>query len=277
MRFTARTLALIAGLSLAGCKGEKAPTPDTAGGAQPTASAVEPKPPEKPAQKPVDPASGFPLGNPQPSGPPLQVLPGQGVGPIRFGATFATVARHMQRPCDERTETRCLYIDQAVDFTMKDGVVDGIYAVRRDRPAPPRANGKPRYFGTFFGGLPPDLSLGVHKHIVLEELSPPERIETLPTPDQNGTVERHYYDGLVLEFDKLPNGNTVLGAIRVSPSKTAKNPYKGPSTTDKLGLPPPRIPQSITPKSPMGAGSDFLNPEDKPKPPEQNAPPAKKQ
>jgi hypothetical protein len=154
----------------------------------------------------------------------------------------------MQRPCDERTETRCLYIEKAVDFTMKDGVVDGIYVVRRDRPAPPRPDGTPRYFGTYYGGILPDIALGLHKHIVEEELHPPERVEKLPAPDaQNGTVERHYYDGLVLEFDKLPNGNTVLGAMRITPSKTAKNPFNKPSTSDRIGLPPPSGPKVPAP------------------------------
>ncbi len=191
----------------------------------------------------------------------MPVLPGQGLGPIRFGSNFESVARHMTRPCDELRETRCLYVDQAVDFTMKDGVVDGIYVVRRDRPAPPAKDGSPRYFGTYFGALLPDISLGVHKHIVLEELRAPDKIEKLSEPlDQNGTLERHYYDGLVLEFDRLPNGNIVLGAMRVLPSKTATNPYQRPSTSDKLGLPPEAPKPKAAPGAP-GAGIDFLNPD----------------
>jgi hypothetical protein len=240
MRSSALTLALLAAIALPGCKNDKAPA-GTEGTAPLGAPSAPPKAPPTPKKGPIP--EGFPQGNPRSLGPPLQVMPGQGIGPIRFGATFDTVARHMQHPCDERTETRCLYIDQAVDFTMKDGVVDGIYVVRRDRPAPPRADGQPRYFGTYFGGMLPDIALGVHKHIIEEELHPPERIEKLPAPDANGTVERHYYDGVVLEFDKLPNGNTVLGAMRILPSKTAKNPFKKPSTSDKLGLPPPSTPK----------------------------------
>lgn len=232
MLIQARTTLLALCLGLGACKGE-APAPKGSSSA-PAPSAA--KGLKKPSSR-----AGYPLGSTSTIGFPMQVLPGQGIGPIRFGATFDTVERHMTRPCDERSETRCLYVHQAVDFTMKDGVVSDIYVVRRDRPAPPTKSGEQRYFGTFFGRLATDIALGLHKHVVDEELRAPDRVEKLPAPDANGTVERYYYDGLVLEFDKLENGATVLAAMRILPSKTATDPVKAPapSASAPASAPPP--------------------------------------
>lgn len=165
-----------------------------------------------------------PLGHALPVGPPLTILPGQGIGPIRFGATFATVERHMQNPCDERTETKCVYVKQAVEFTMKDGVVAHIQLHRRDRPAGKTADGKPRYFGSYYGGLPPEIVMGLHKHVAVAELRPADRVEVLPQPDANGTVERHHYPGLIVEYDRVANGNTVLGGFQILPAEDPKSP-----------------------------------------------------
>lgn len=165
-----------------------------------------------------------PLGNPTAVGPALEVVPGRGIGPIRFGATFATVERHMDNPCDLRTETQCIYTKQAVEFTMKEGVVDGIQVHRRDRVAGKDPNGETLYYGSYFGGLPPKVVLGVHKHIAVSELRPADRIEKLDPPSEHGTVERHHYPGLVLDYDRLPNGNTVLAGFRILNDPKAESP-----------------------------------------------------
>lgn len=217
--------ALVASLLLVSVSGCKRETPGPSEGSPaPSASATPAPAAPGPSAKPRRP--GYPLGSTTTIGYPLEILPGKGLGPIRFGAKAETVERHMTRPCDIRTETRCLYINQAVDFTLKDGVVSGIYVVRRDRPAPPKADGSARYFGTFLGGMSGGFALGLHRHVVDQELRAPDRVEELKTPDENGTVARYYFDGLVLDFDELENGSTVVGAARILPSPTGTNPVK---------------------------------------------------
>lgn len=144
-------------------------------------------------------------------GPELVVVPGVGLSAIRFGATFDTLERQMTAKCEVRTETRCTFVDQAVDFTMKDGVVVGMKVNRRGRAVP----GIPgRLFGFFKGFAPPQVQLGLHRHIVHEELGLKlERSEDVKGPD--GLVAREYYPGLVIEYDQLPNGNVVAGAFEV--------------------------------------------------------------
>ncbi len=213
---TFRPLLLAALLSAAtGCskaqkeKGEAAPGASTP--AAPTASA-----PAKPLYAPKK-----PLGNPRPAGPPQIVLPGKGIGAIRFGATWKTVERHMAAPCTLRTDDHCIYVDEAIDFTMKDGVIDRIDIHLRDRPAGKGPDGKQRYYGTFNGVIRPDFMLGMHKHVLLEGVGQPTRVEKVSSPGPTGLVERHHYDGMILDYDKLENGNVVLAGIEVYPSKTA--------------------------------------------------------
>ncbi len=245
----AARLVLLASVLLASATGCKREAPSESGGAPsaapsaPGASAHQAAP--APSAKPH--RAGYPLGNTTTIGYPLEILPGKGLGPIRFGAKVETVERHMTRPCDIRTETRCLYIDQAVDFTLKDGVVSEMYVVRRDRPAPPKADGSARYFGTFLGGMTGGFALGLHRHVVDQELRAPDRVEELKTPNENGTVARYYYDGLVLDFDQLENGSTVVGAARIVPSPTGTNPVKvaaAPSAAPGAPKAPPAPPKA---------------------------------
>lgn len=215
-------MGLLVGPLLGGCKGE-----DSESKPAPAEQAAEQNAGQKEAfaaEPAASAARSGPLGNPLPVGPPLEILPGQGIGPIRFGATFATVERHMANPCDERTETKCIYVKQAVEFTMKDGVVAHIQLHRRDRPAGKTAEGKPRYYGSYYGGLHPEIVMGLHKHVAVAELQKPERVESLPKPDPNGTIERHHYPGLIVEYDRIPNGNTVLGGFQILPAPDAKSP-----------------------------------------------------
>lgn len=181
-----------------------------------------------------------------PLGPRLIVDPGKGIGAIRFGATVETVERHMDASCEIKTEDKCIYVRQAVEFAFEDGVVSGIRAYRRDR----RVNGtnEPQFYGTFRGILFPTIMLGLFRHVVIEEFGEPQKIEPLSGPD--GQVERHTYDGVLFEYDKLENGNIVLAAIEVVPSKTAK-----PGPQRKSGQ--PDVPDSTTaaPPAPEGAPS----------------------
>lgn len=151
----------------------------------------------------------------EPIGPELIVAPGRGISAIRFGTNFETLARHMEGPCDVRTETRCVYIAQAVDFTMKDGVVVGMKIHRKDRHVP----GLPeRVFGIFKGMMPPSIQFGLHRHIVAEEIKmKPERVENISDGGVDGLVAREHYPGVIVEYDRLPNGNVVAASFEVVP------------------------------------------------------------
>lgn len=189
-----------------------------------------------PATPPTPAYARYTKGNPATLGPELVILAGRGVSATRFGATFETIERHMASPCDVRTETRCLYVDRAIDFTMKDGVVSGIKIQRRDRRVPGLT--EERYFGSFHGYLPPSIMPGLHRHVVEEEFGAPDRKEPV-TDGAEGLIERHFYDGLALEYDKLENGNVVLSSIEIIPSKTAKDRSLGaaaPAGERSLGV-----------------------------------------
>lgn len=207
--------ALCIGL-LAGCNKSKPQETEQAAAAAsaPANPAAEKTSTEKPTVAKV-----LAQGHMTPLGPPMVVVPGVGISAIRFGATFETVERHMGAPCDIRTETRCAYVRQAVEFSFKDGVVSGMRAERRDRQVKdPDAKGE-KFYGTFNGGMRPDIRFFLHRHIVVEEFGEPKKKEPLQGAD--GQVEKHIYDGLVLEYDKLENGNVVLSAMEILPDPKA--------------------------------------------------------
>jgi hypothetical protein len=192
-----------------GCKKRSPPAPE-----RPTASA----PPVPSATPPVP---RGPVGNIKPVGPRQVVVPGKGITAIRFGATTETIERHMQAPCDVKTETRCLYVMQALDFTLEKGVLVRARAERRDRPVP----GAPdRAFGTFYGGMAPDITMGLHRHIVHEEFGQPERSEAFSPSAGLGLTHRDFYSGLTLEYDRISNGNEVLSAMEVFPAENPATP-----------------------------------------------------
>ncbi len=195
---------------LAGCTCSE-PTTDSELKAQPAEQA---SPPAAPSTPPVE---QRPKGHPVPTGPRLVVVPGKGLSAIRFGTTVETLARHMAAPCDIQTEAKCIYVRQALEFDLKEGVVSGMKAHRRDR----QVQGAPgdQFYGTFFGSALPEIMLGLHQHVVIEEFGEPQKREPLQGPD--GQTERHFYDGVIFEYDKIENGNVVLSAIEVVPSLTA--------------------------------------------------------
>jgi hypothetical protein len=120
-----------------------------------------------------------------PVGPQLAILPGEGIGPIRFGATQATIERLMEAKCDA---------------------------------------GRARSYGVFNGYIPPDprrdrplnVMFGMHVPGVEEALGKALRVEQAPAGNPNSTVEVHHYPGVVLEYDRIPEASVpVLGGIRV--------------------------------------------------------------
>lgn len=193
-----------------------------------TTSTQPPVTEQVPEQKPAAEAVQPPKGNPMPTGPRLVAMPGKGLSAIRVGATRETIERHMGEPCDIVTDDRCAYIDEAVEFFLEDGTLVRIKAHRRGRSV----NGtKDQYYGTFRGVLLPTIMMGLHRHIVLEEFGEPEKKEPVNPPGPDGLVDRHFYDGIILEYDLIDNGNTVLAGMEIFPSDTAK----------EVTLPPPPV------------------------------------
>ena len=154
-------------------------------------------------------------------GPAFPILPGQGVGPIRFGATKATIERLMGVPCDDSTETLCRYVGRAVDFKLEGGVVTEIRVSRKGREAKRAPDGSVIEYGFYSGALLPDLYFGMRPEALQEQLGKPQKVETITPPGPDGLAERHFYDGVTLEYDRWSNGNLVLGAAILTKSATA--------------------------------------------------------
>jgi len=205
------------------------------------APAAEPTP-EASVEKPAETPKPLALGHVYSVGPRLVLMPGKGAGAIRFGATVETIERHMEGPCDKVTAERCLYARQAVEFFLTDGKVSRIKAHRRDRKVTDPAPGKDEYFGTLAGIVQPTILLGLHRHVVLEEYGEPSKKEEVSPPGPDGLVDRHYYDGIVFEYDQIENGNIVLAAIEIQPSQTPYVPkVTQPSTGAPKGPPKPEV------------------------------------
>jgi len=201
---------------LTGCK-----KPVEKSGPEPVARAT-PAPSAVPSASSASPQAHFPevKGHRLPVEPILIIEPGKGANAIRFGTNLKNLERHMLGPCDIKTETRCVYIKAAAEFTLTDGVVSGMKFHRRDRKvSEPKAGGE-LYFGSFNGGMRPDVRLGLFQHVAIKEYGEPLKKEPLAGPD--GQVERHVYDGVIFEYDQLENKNIVLSGIEVVPSKTTK-------------------------------------------------------
>jgi hypothetical protein len=158
----------------------------------------------------------------------LPILPGQGVGPIRFGATRQTIERLMGVPCDEATETRCLYVGRALDFKLENGVVTEIRISRKGREAKRAPDGSILEYGFFNGAILPDLYFGMQPSAIQEHLGPPLKTEAVTPMGADGFNERQIYDGLTLEYDRWSNDKLVLGAAILTKSATAS------ANTDKI-------------------------------------------
>ncbi len=159
-----------------------------------------------------------------PVGPPLGIFPGQGVGAIRFGATVDTVERLMVAKCTEKTKEVCRYVGHAVDFRFgPDGGVREIRIHGDER----RFSDKPNdTYGVFNGRFAEGAALGMYPAYVVKDIGEPKSRAVVPEAEQQKapfpTVERHYYDNMVLEYDKLENGNVVLAGVILTPPDKKK-------------------------------------------------------
>jgi len=217
-RALVQTACLVCILSIFGCKSPASSS------AAPSASA--PASAGRPAAASVPtPSQSYQV----PIGPRLAILAGQGIGPIRFGATVATIERLMEAPCEIKTPSKCRYIMQAVEFELKDGAVDRMIIHRHERPAGPDAQGKPQFYGFFNGGIPPYLGFGMIPSAIVKELGPPTSVEKVTTRNDFDTVERDSYPGMVMEYDRYTNGNVILGGVILTKANT--NPTPGIPTS----------------------------------------------
>jgi hypothetical protein len=150
---------------------------------------------------------------PVPTGPLFEIIPGKGLGPIRLGATVATIERLMELPCEIKTETLCRYLGRGADFVLKDGAAVEMRVYRRDRPTTPAG----AYFGVFNGRMRNGVDFEELPFAVKEIMGAPKKVETVSDGGPAHTVEVHSYDGLRIEYDRLPNGNNVVGAFVIVP------------------------------------------------------------
>lgn len=150
-----------------------------------------------------------------PVGPALTILPGEGLGPIRFGANLKTVQRLMEADCTELSERDgkqwCRYQPNAVDFGLDDkGLVEiHVHGMEREFVAGKGLEVDNTY-GIFRGSFVNKAQLGMYPQYAAQ--GEPLRVEKVE-PGRFPTVEKHYHENMVLEYDKLKNGNVVLGGV----------------------------------------------------------------
>ena len=154
-------------------------------------------------------------------GPAFPILPGQGVGPIRFGANRKTIERLEGAPCDDATETLCRYVGRGLDFKLDGGVTTEIRISRKGREAKRAADGSIIEYGFYNGAILPDLYFGMQPGALQEVIGAPQKVEKVTPMGPDGFAERHFYDGMVLEYDQWSNGKLVLGAAVLTKSDTA--------------------------------------------------------
>ena len=201
-------------------------TPDET--ARVDATATTTKPTKSTATKSAGPAK--PKIWPARKGPVLAVTAGKGVGPVMLGATPETIERLMQEPCNEKSESSCRFYYRAVEFELKDGKASSIHVHRAGRPAATASSGESITFGAFNGAIPPDVQLGMFRAAVEDVLGKPQSERKASDAEEAkgfNTVQITEYDGMTLEYDKLENGNVVLGGIIIRPAKSAPAPTAG--------------------------------------------------
>lgn len=190
---------------LVGCKSkpstESAPVAASAVATTPTALPVSPAATAVPSPR-------------LPEGPALAILAGKGVGSIRIGATVATIERLMGVPCEVKRDDLCRYVRRAVEFHLdKSGATDRITVHRHERPAGINGQGQPMVYGFFNGAIPPGAALGMIPSAIIEFIGQPTRAEPVDGKNDNNTIERTFYPGLTLEFDRYTNGKVMLGGV----------------------------------------------------------------
>lgn len=208
----------------AGDVGDRA-TP-AAPGAQVPASAGNAAHVARAANAPASaPAPGAPRKGPRasppwriPVGPKLPILPGKGVGPIRFGAERATIERLIGEPCEEKREEAggvvvCRYSAHASEFVLRGDSLEEIRLHRLGRPFKPEPT---LDFGIYNGMFEAGAAFGMLERGVQEFLGKPKAVRKVEKPEAenpNRTVELHEYDGFTLEYDRLGPERVVLGGV----------------------------------------------------------------
>ena len=169
-----------------------------------------------------------------PAGPAFAILAGEGLGPVRFGATVATVERLMEAKCEELTEKHCRYIKAGIEYELENGVVSGIVIRRHDRPV----EGSPgKLWGRTRCAIPPDVTPRTIVGYVHSVLGEPQSHETVDAANPNRTSLREHYQGLVLEYDRGEyTKELVLGSIRIL---KLDNPPKPKPAVARKGPPEP--------------------------------------
>jgi hypothetical protein len=153
-----------------------------------------------------------------PVGPNLLIMPGKGVGPIRFGARLDTIERLIGEPCEQKREEAdgavvCRYSAHATEFVLRGGELKEIRAHRMGRPFKP----EPKLdFGIFNGRFESGAAFGMLEAGAQELLGKPKSIRKVDKPEAenpNLTVAVHEYDGFTLEYDQLGPDRVVLGGV----------------------------------------------------------------
>ncbi len=148
-----------------------------------------------------------------PSGPAFAIEAGGGLGPVRFGATVATIERLMGAKCDEITDKYCRYISAGVEFELTGGVVSGIIVYRHDRAV---AGSPGKKWGRTRCAIPPDISPRVIQTYVHATLGKPQSSEAVDAANPNRTAIRETYPGLLIEFDRGEyTQELIVGSIRI--------------------------------------------------------------
>ena len=211
VRLSLLTLALTS--ATVGCRSHAAAGAAGSASASPSVSAPA-SPSAQPAPPPAEAAR-------LPEGPSLAIQAGKGVGPIRLGATVATIERLMGAPCEVRTPEVCRYIQRAVEFYLgKDGQTERIVVHRHERAAGLDAHGVRQVYGFFNGGIPPGAALGMVPKAIVEIIGPPQSSAQVTEKNAFDTVERATYPGgMVLEYDVYKNGKVMLGGVIISKPK----------------------------------------------------------
>jgi hypothetical protein len=112
-------------------------------------------------------------------------------------------------------------VARAVDFKLEGGGLTEIKVSRKGREAKKAPDGSIIEYGFFNGNILPDLYFGMQPMALQEHLGVPQKVEPVTPMGADGFSERHFYDGLTLEYDRWSNGKLVLGAAILTKSATA--------------------------------------------------------
>jgi hypothetical protein len=116
----------------------------------------------------------------------------------------------MQAPCEENKPGLCRYLSRGADFEF---VQDKLARIKLSRPGRVADSGKT--YGSFNGAIPPDIRFGMLPWAVAQVLGPPRRVEKPAVAGVNRTLRADYYDGIVIEYDQLDNGNLIFSGVRI--------------------------------------------------------------